>query len=55
MECNNDINSIIDIAKVADLFFFTDASFGFGMQIFEFLKTFQARFTEAYYTSFVQN
>ena len=39
MECNNDINSMIDIAKVADLvLLLTDASFGFEMEIFEFLN-----------------
>ena len=49
MECNNDINSMIDIAKVADLvLLLTDASFGFEMEIFEFLNICQVRFTEAY-------
>lgn len=39
MECNNDINSMIDIAKVADLvLLLIDASFGFEMEIFEFLN-----------------
>lgn len=39
VECNNDINSMIDIAKVADLvLLLTDASFGFEMEIFEFLN-----------------
>ena len=39
MECNNDINSMIDIAKVADLvLLLVDASFGFEMEIFEFLN-----------------
>lgn len=39
MECNNDINSMIDIAKVADLvLLMIDASFGFEMEIFEFLN-----------------
>ena len=49
MECYNDINSMIDIAKVADLvLLLTDASFGFEMEIFEFLNICQVRFTEAY-------
>uniref|UniRef100_A0A1B6G6J2 Bms1-type G domain-containing protein n=1 Tax=Cuerna arida TaxID=1464854 RepID=A0A1B6G6J2_9HEMI len=39
MECNNDINSMIDLAKVADLvLLLIDASFGFEMEIFEFLN-----------------
>lgn len=39
MECNNDVNSMIDIAKVADLvLLLVDASFGFEMEIFEFLN-----------------
>ncbi|KAJ8669738.1 hypothetical protein QAD02_000997 [Eretmocerus hayati] len=39
IECNNDINSMIDIAKVADLvLLLIDASFGFEMEIFEFLN-----------------
>ncbi|XP_043473482.1 ribosome biogenesis protein BMS1 homolog isoform X2 [Leptopilina heterotoma] len=39
MECNNDINSMIDIAKVADLvLLLVDASFGFEMEVFEFLN-----------------
>ncbi|KAL1139042.1 hypothetical protein AAG570_009103, partial [Ranatra chinensis] len=38
-ECNNDINSMVDIAKVADLvLLLIDASFGFEMEIFEFLN-----------------
>jgi hypothetical protein len=32
MECNNDLNSMIDLAKVADLvLMIIDASFGFEM------------------------
>lgn len=32
MECNNDLNSMIDVAKVADLvLLMIDASFGFEM------------------------
>lgn len=39
MECNNDINSMIDLAKVADLvLMLIDASFGFEMETFEFLN-----------------
>lgn len=39
IECNNDINAMIDIAKVADLvLLLCDASFGFEMEIFEFLN-----------------
>ncbi|XP_078577758.1 ribosome biogenesis protein BMS1 homolog isoform X2 [Branchiostoma floridae x Branchiostoma japonicum] len=38
-ECGNDISSMIDIAKVADLVLvLIDASFGFEMEIFEFLN-----------------
>lgn len=39
MECNNDINCMIDTAKVADLvLLLCDANFGFEMEIFEFLN-----------------
>lgn len=39
IECNNDINAMIDIAKCADLvLLMCDASFGFEMEIFEFLN-----------------
>ncbi|XP_034049597.1 ribosome biogenesis protein BMS1 homolog isoform X1 [Thalassophryne amazonica] len=39
MECNNDINTMIDLAKVADLvLMLIDASFGFEMETFEFLN-----------------
>lgn len=39
IECNNDLNSMIDIAKVADLvLLMIDASFGFEMETFEFLN-----------------
>ncbi|XP_060536199.1 ribosome biogenesis protein BMS1 homolog [Cylas formicarius] len=42
IECNNDINSMIDLAKVADLaLLLCDASFGFEMEIFEFLNVCQ--------------
>ncbi|KAK3091894.1 hypothetical protein FSP39_023506 [Pinctada imbricata] len=39
VECNNDVNSMIDIAKIADLvLLLVDASFGFEMETFEFLN-----------------
>ncbi|XP_078055888.1 ribosome biogenesis protein BMS1 homolog isoform X2 [Mustelus asterias] len=39
IECGNDLNSMIDLAKVADLvLMLTDASFGFEMETFEFLN-----------------
>ncbi|XP_076154398.1 ribosome biogenesis protein BMS1 homolog [Alosa pseudoharengus] len=39
IECPNDINSMIDLAKVADLvLMLIDASFGFEMETFEFLN-----------------
>lgn len=39
IECNNDINSMIDVAKVADLaLLLVDASYGFEMDTFEFLN-----------------
>uniref|UniRef100_A0AAR2JA85 Bms1-type G domain-containing protein n=1 Tax=Pygocentrus nattereri TaxID=42514 RepID=A0AAR2JA85_PYGNA len=39
IECNNDINTMIDLAKVADLvLMLIDASFGFEMETFEFLN-----------------
>ena len=39
IECNNDINSMIDLAKTADLvLLLVDASFGFEMEVFEFLN-----------------
>ncbi|ORX85008.1 DUF663-domain-containing protein [Anaeromyces robustus] len=42
MECANDINSMIDIAKVADLvLLLIDADFGFEMETFEFLNILQ--------------
>lgn len=43
LECNNDIHSMIDIAKVADLvLLMVDASFGFEMELFEFLNICQS-------------
>merc|ERR1719354_1506761 len=39
IECPNDINAMIDVAKVADLVLMQiDASFGFEMETFEFLN-----------------
>ncbi|EEC07163.1 ribosome biogenesis protein bms1, putative [Ixodes scapularis] len=39
IECNNDINCMIDISKVADLvLLMVDASYGFEMETFEFLN-----------------
>ena len=43
IECNNDINCMIDVAKVADLILLlVDASFGFEMETFEFLNICQS-------------
>ncbi|PVF98480.1 DUF663-domain-containing protein [Serendipita vermifera] len=43
VECNNDLNSMIDIGKIADLvLLMIDASFGFEMETFEFLNILQA-------------
>ncbi|CAG8503303.1 7604_t:CDS:10, partial [Diversispora eburnea] len=43
IECTNDMNCMIDIAKVADLvLLLIDASFGFEMETFEFLNILQA-------------
>jgi ribosome biogenesis protein BMS1 len=42
IECPNDINAMIDLAKVADLaLVMVDASVGFEMQTFEFLSILQ--------------
>ena len=39
LECSNDINMMVDVAKVADLvLILIDASFGFEMEVFEFLN-----------------
>eukprot|EP00051_Salpingoeca_urceolata_P033969 m.22984 g.22984 ORF g.22984 m.22984 type:complete len:1182 (+) comp7018_c0_seq1:219-3764(+) len=41
-ECNNDLNAMIDVGKVADLvLLLVDASFGFEMETFEFLNVLQ--------------
>lgn len=43
LECNNDINSMIDIGKVADLvLLMIDGSFGFEMETMEFLNILQS-------------
>jgi len=43
IECANDIHCMIDIAKVADLvLLMVDASFGFEMELFEFLNICQS-------------
>ncbi|KAI9568344.1 hypothetical protein HD554DRAFT_2099654 [Boletus coccyginus] len=43
IECNNDLNSMIDIGKVVDLvLLMIDGSFGFEMETFEFLNILQA-------------
>ncbi|KAF8595216.1 DUF663-domain-containing protein [Ceratobasidium sp. AG-I] len=43
VECNNDLNSMIDIGKIADLvLLMIDASFGFEMETFEFLNILQS-------------
>jgi ribosome biogenesis protein BMS1 len=45
IECPNDISSMIDVAKVADLvLLMVDANFGFEMEIFEFLNIAQVLF-----------
>ncbi|CAF1070682.1 unnamed protein product [Rotaria sp. Silwood1] len=42
IECRNDINSMIDVAKIADLvLLLIDAKFGFEMETFEFLNVAQ--------------
>lgn len=43
IECNNDINSMLDIGKIADLvLLMIDGSFGFEMETMEFLNILQA-------------
>ncbi|OBZ71078.1 Ribosome biogenesis protein bms1 [Grifola frondosa] len=43
VECNNDLNSMIDIAKIADLvLLMIDGSYGFEMETFEFLNVLQS-------------
>ncbi|KAH9969460.1 hypothetical protein BC827DRAFT_1151501 [Russula dissimulans] len=42
LECNNDLSSMIDVGKVADLvLLMIDGSFGFEMETFEFLNILQ--------------
>ena len=42
IECPNDISSMIDLGKIADLvFLMVDGSFGFEMETFEFLNVLQ--------------
>ena len=42
LECGNDLNTMLDAAKVADLvLLLIDASFGFEMETFEFLNILQ--------------
>ncbi|KAI0050270.1 DUF663-domain-containing protein [Auriscalpium vulgare] len=43
IECNNDLNSMLDLGKVADLvLLMIDGSFGFEMETFEFLNVLQS-------------
>ncbi|TFK48648.1 DUF663-domain-containing protein [Heliocybe sulcata] len=43
MECNNDLTSMVDIGKIADLvLLMIDGSFGFEMETFEFLNILQS-------------
>ncbi|KAF9487769.1 DUF663-domain-containing protein [Pleurotus eryngii] len=43
VECNNDLNSMIDIGKIVDLvLLMIDGSFGFEMESFEFLNVLQS-------------
>ncbi|KAG8737832.1 Glycoside hydrolase 2 (Mannanase, beta-galactosidase) [Ceratobasidium sp. 414] len=43
IECNNDLNSMIDVGKIADLvLLMIDGSFGFEMETFEFLNILQS-------------
>ncbi|KAG0175577.1 Glycoside hydrolase 2 (Mannanase, beta-galactosidase) [Apophysomyces sp. BC1034] len=43
IECSNDMNSMIDVSKIADLvLLMIDASFGFEMETFEFLNILQS-------------
>ena len=49
VECGNDLNVMLDVAKVADLvLLLVDASFGFEMETFEFLNILQVYATELY-------
>ncbi|KAL4250567.1 Ribosome biogenesis protein Bms1/Tsr1 [Abortiporus biennis] len=43
LECNNDLGSMVDVAKVADLILLMiDGSYGFEMETFEFLNILQS-------------
>ncbi|KAI0726270.1 DUF663-domain-containing protein [Fomitopsis betulina] len=43
IECNNDLNSMIDVGKIADLvLLMIDGSYGFEMETFEFLNILQS-------------
>lgn len=43
IECNNDIHSMVDISKIADVvLLLVDASFGFEIELFEFLNLCQS-------------
>ena len=45
IECPNDISSMIDLGKIADLvLLMVDGSFGFEMETFEFLNVLQVLF-----------
>lgn len=45
IECPNDISSMIDLGKIADLvLLMIDGSFGFEMETFEFLNVLQVPF-----------
>ena len=45
IECPNDINSMIDYAKIADLaLLLVDGSLGFEMETFEFLSILKVNF-----------
>lgn len=45
IECPNDISSMIDLGKIADLvLLMVDGSFGFEMETFEFLNVVQVSF-----------
>lgn len=43
-ECPNDLNAMIDLAKIADLaLLMVDGAYGFEMETFEFLNILQVR------------
>lgn len=50
LECGSDLNTMLDVAKVADLvLLLVDASFGFEMETFEFLNILQVAHVTKYY------